>query len=112
MKVTFVRSGVNVTIVHLSEIFELRHRPVIVKRAVLGSKRGWKHSTKFNSKVFRDWSILKLRERNHIIRRENICCNITAFVVVWLRKKELAFWYFFNEIFLSFRVPTFRGQKW
>ena len=34
---------------------------------------------------------------------------------MWLRKKDLAFCFFFvfffNEIFLSCRVPTFRGEK-
>ena len=34
---------------------------VIVKRAVIGSKGGWKLSTIFLScKVFHDWSIIKL----------------------------------------------------
>ena len=37
------------------------HRPVIVKRAVIGSKGGWKLSTMFLScKVFHDLSIIKL----------------------------------------------------
>ena len=37
------------------------HRPVIVKRAVIGSKSGWKLSTIFLScKVFHDWSIIKI----------------------------------------------------
>ena len=37
------------------------HRPVNVKRAVIGSKGGWKLSTIFFScKVFHDWSIIKL----------------------------------------------------
>ena len=37
------------------------HRPVIVKRAVIGSKGGWKLNTIFLScNVFRDWSIIKL----------------------------------------------------
>ena len=37
------------------------HRPVNVKRAVIGSKGGWKLSTIFLScKVFYDWSIIKL----------------------------------------------------
>ena len=39
----------------------LGHRPVIVKRAVIGSKSVWKLSTIFLScKVFHDWSIIKL----------------------------------------------------
>ena len=37
------------------------HRPANVKRAVIGSKGGWKLSTIFLScKVFHDWSIIKL----------------------------------------------------
>ena len=37
------------------------HRPVNVKRAVIGSKGGWKLSTIFLScKVSHDWSIIKL----------------------------------------------------
>ena len=37
------------------------HRPVNVKRALNGSKGGWKLSTIFLScKVFHDWSIIKL----------------------------------------------------
>ena len=43
--------------IHLPE----GHRPVNVKRAVIGSKGGWKLSTIFLScKVFHDWSIIKL----------------------------------------------------
>ena len=39
----------------------LGHRPVIVKRALIGSKDGLKLTTIFLScKVFHDWSILKL----------------------------------------------------
>ena len=37
------------------------HRPVIVKKEVIGSKGRWKLSTIFLScKVFHDWSIIKL----------------------------------------------------
>ena len=39
----------------------LGHRPVNVKRAVIGPKNGWKLSTIFlGCKVFHDWSIMKL----------------------------------------------------
>ena len=39
----------------------LGHRPVNVKRAVIGSRGGWKLSTIFLScMVFHDWSIIKL----------------------------------------------------
>ena len=41
--------------------FNNGHRPVNVKRALIGSKGGWKLSTIFLScKVFHDWSIIKL----------------------------------------------------
>ena len=46
-----------------SDILLPGHRPVIVKRAVIGSKGGWKLSIIFLSctcKVFHDWSIIKL----------------------------------------------------
>ena len=52
----------------------LGHRPVNVKRAVIGSKGGWKLSTIFLScKVFHDWSIIKLG--NVFIRRVYLCCT-------------------------------------
>ena len=39
----------------------LGHRPVIVKKAVIGSNGGWKLSTIFLScKVFHDWSKIKI----------------------------------------------------
>ena len=39
----------------------LGHRPVNVKRAVIGLKGGWKLGTIYTScKVFHDWSIIKL----------------------------------------------------
>ena len=77
---------------YLKLVMSLGHRHVIVKRALIGSKGGWKLSTLFLScKVFHDWSIIK-----------NWC---------GLEKRTLHFGIFFNEIFLSCRVPTFRGQK-
>ena len=52
------------------------HRPVIVKRALIGSKGGWKLSTIFLScKVFHDWSIIKLQKYIVFIRRVYICCT-------------------------------------
>ena len=43
------------------KVMLLGHRLVIVKRAVIGSKGGWKLSTIFVScKVFNDWSMIKL----------------------------------------------------
>ena len=56
--------GLNKTIflvLCLKWVMALGHRPVNVKRAVIGSKGGWKLSTIFLScKVFHDWSIIKL----------------------------------------------------
>ena len=41
--------------------FAIGHRPVNVKRTVIGSKGGWKLSTIFLScKVSHNWSIIKL----------------------------------------------------
>ena len=46
------------------------HRPVNVKRAVIGSKGGWKLSTIFLScKVFHDWSIIKLGNILYLLDR-------------------------------------------
>ena len=96
------------------------HRPEIVKRAVIGSKGGWNLSTIFLScKVFHDWSIIKLRKYMYLFdgyifavlfETTSHCIGLLS-LLVWLRKKDLAFWYFFSRIFLSCRVPTFRGQK-
>ena len=45
-------------------------RPVIVKRAVIGSKGGWKLSTLFLScKVFHDWFIIKLENILYLLER-------------------------------------------
>ena len=63
----------------------LGHRPVIVKRALIGSKGGWKLSTiSVYVEKCSDWSIIKLRE-SIFTRRVYICCtffkqHITAFV--------------------------------
>ena len=48
-----------ILMVHIFLMLETSsHRPVIVKRAVIGSKGGWKLSTIFIScKVVHDWSI-------------------------------------------------------
>ena len=54
----------------------LGHRPVIVKRALIGSKGGWKLITIFLScKVFHDWSIIKIRKYIVFIRRVYLCCT-------------------------------------
>ena len=46
---------------HVYSNTRIGHRPVNVKRALIGSKGGWKLSTIFLScKVFHDWSIIKL----------------------------------------------------
>ena len=44
------------------------HRPVNVKRAVIGSKGGWKLSTIcLSCTVFYDWSIIKLGNRLYLL---------------------------------------------
>ena len=63
--------GLNYTIflvLYLKWVVSLGHRPVNVKRAVIGSKGGWKLSTIFLScKVFHDWSIIKLGNILHLL---------------------------------------------
>ena len=97
------------------------HRPVIVKRIVTGSKGGWKLRTIFLScKMFHDWSIIKIRKYIVFIRWLYLCCTfwnnislllLIKFTGVAYKKRTLHFAIFFNENFLSCRVPTFRGQK-
>ena len=52
----------NIKLPFLSVIFTfIGNSPVIVKRAVIGSKGGWKLSTIFLScQVFHDWSKIKI----------------------------------------------------
>ena len=46
------------------------HRPVIVKRAVIGSKGPWKLSKiVLSCKVFHDWSIIKLGNTLYLLER-------------------------------------------
>ena len=52
---------------HLEYELGCDHRPVTVKKAVIGSKGGRKLTAEcLSCKVFRDWSIINLQERNHI----------------------------------------------
>ena len=54
------------------------HRPVVVKRAVIGSKGGWKLSTIFLScKVLHDWSIIKVRKYIVFLRRVYLCWGVS-----------------------------------
>ena len=70
-------------------------------------------------KVFHDWSMIKLGNILYLLDGSIFAvlfgttshCFCWFSLVAWLRKKDLAFWYFFSRIFLSCRVPTFRGQK-
>ena len=57
-------------------MYTVGHRPVIVKKALIGSKGGWKLSTIFLScKVFHDWSIIKLWKYNVFIRWVYLRCT-------------------------------------
>ena len=63
-------------VLYLKWIMSLGHRPVIVKRAAIGSKGGWKLSGTFLScKVIHDWSIIQLRIYIVLIRRVYLCCT-------------------------------------
>ena len=74
----------------------------------------------FSFKVFRDWSIINIRDKNHIFfRKAYICCifkqNLTAFVDLFfmcdLEKMTLHFDFSPSEMLHRCRVSTFRGQK-
>ena len=57
----------DVLVIYLKRVKYLGHRPVIVKRAVIGSKGASGSSGHILSyKVLRDWSIINIQERNHI----------------------------------------------
>ena len=96
------------------------HRPVNVKRAVIGSKGGWKLSTIFLScKVFHDWSIIKLGNILYLLDGSIFAvlfgttshCFCCFSLVVWLSKKDLAFWYFFQYNF-PLMCPPSGAKKW
>ena len=106
---------------YLNWVMSLGDRPVIGKRAVIGSKGWWKLSTIFLScKVFHDWSIIKLGIILYLLDgyifavlfETTSHCFCWLSLLVCIRKKDLAFWYFFfSRVFLSGMVPTFRGLK-
>ena len=75
-------------------------------------KGGWElmviHKV-FNSEVFQDWSIINNGE-NTFIRRKYSCCslwNYTSLLYRYGLDKDLASWYFFDEMLLCM-VPTFK----
>ena len=80
------------------------------------SKGEWKLST-VRCKVFRDWSIINLREKvifTSIDGYISAGTTYTAFVdlVYWCGlEKGILHLDIFNEILFPCRVPTFRGQK-
>ena len=60
----------------ISLVYAVGHRPVIVKRAVIGSKGGWKLSTIFLScKVFHELVNNKTRKYIVFIRQVYLCCT-------------------------------------
>ena len=93
----------------------LGHRPVIVKRTMIGSKGGWigskgrwKLSTiiySISCKGFHDWSIIKIGNILYLLdgfifavlfeTTSHRFCLLS--LLVWLRKMDLAFWYFFFQ---------------
>ena len=100
------------------------HRPVIVKRALIGSKGGWggwTRSTIFMLKSV-SWLVNNKITGNYSYLLDGYifaACFERAYhyffllsSLVWLRKKGPCILLFlYNEIFLSCRVPTFRGKK-
>ena len=89
------------------------------KRAVIGSKGGWKLSTIFLScEVFHDWTIIKVGNISYLLdgyifavlfeTTPHCFCLLRLLVQL---KNGPCILVFFSRIFLSCRVPTFRGQK-
>ena len=98
------------------------HRPLIVKRAVIGSKGGWKLSTIFLScEMFHDWSIIKLGNILYLLDGISLLYflkqHLTAFVdsVYWcgLEKRTLHSGIFFSVEFSSHvGCPPSGAKKW
>ena len=100
----------------------LGHRPVNVKRAVIGSKGGWKLSTIFLScNVFHDWSIIKLGNILYLLDGSIFAvlfgttshCFCWFSLVVLLRKKGPCILVFFSVEFSSHvGCPPSGAKKW
>ena len=100
----------------------LGHRPVNVKRAVIGLKGGWKLSTIFLScMVYNDWSIIKLGNILYLLDGSIFAvlfgttshCFCWLSLLVWLRKKGPCILVFFSVEFSSHvGSPPSGAKKW
>ena len=93
----------------------LGHRPVIVKRAVIGSKGGWKLSTIFSScKVFYDWSFLKLGKILYLLDGYIFAVLFETTSHYWcgLEKRTLHFGSFSVEFSSHLGCPPSGAKKW
>ena len=96
------------------------HRPVLVKRALIGSKGGWKLSTIFTLKSV-SWLVKnKITGKYSYLLDGYIFAALfeTAYhyfcwlsLLVWLRKNYLAFWYFFQWNFPLMKGAHLQGHK-
>ena len=97
------------------------HRPIIVKRAGIDSKGGWKLMAIFMSKAFCDWSIINMRKTNHIYQMEIYLLQylkqyITAFVDLVYRcgseKMSLHLDKFSMKLSSHIGCPSLGAKKW
>ena len=86
---------------------------------MIGSKGGWKLSTIFLScKVFHNWSIINLGNISYfldgyiftVLFGTASYCFCWLSLLVWLRKKDFAFWYFISVEFSSQGPKS--GKTW
>ena len=89
---------------------------------MIGSKGGLKLSTiVLSCKVFHDWSMIKLGNILYLLNgyifavlfETTSHCFCCLSLLVWLRKKDLAFWYFFSvELSSHVGCPPSGAEKW
>ena len=83
----------------------------------MAQNAGGSSAVYLSSKVFGDCSIITIQKINHTYKTgiyllHFLKQHLTTFVVLVYRcGLEALALYFFNEMFLTYRVPSFRGRK-
>ena len=77
-------------VIYLRRVSSLGHRPLIVKRVVIGSQGGGNSAQYLCCKVFHDWSIINIRERKSYLIYRKMFATLFKFTGV-AYKKDLVF---------------------
>ena len=77
-------------VIYLRRVRSLGHRPLIVKRVVIGSQVGGNSAQYSCCKVFHDWSIINIHERKSYLIYGNMFATLFKFTGV-AYKKDLVF---------------------